>query len=73
MADERGNSVVQPLAKISKKQKVYKRPPAIEEEIASISPALTRSLWARGLRASEAPDPRIPHPQLQAKPSYTAI
>lgn len=35
MADERGNSVVQPLAKISKKQKVYKRPPAIEEEIAA--------------------------------------
>jgi hypothetical protein len=35
MADERGNSVVQPLAKVSKKQKVYKRPPAVEEEIAA--------------------------------------
>ncbi|MFQ3896638.1 sigma factor-like helix-turn-helix DNA-binding protein [Sphingobium sp. R-7] len=33
MADERGNRIVQPLAKVSKKQKVYKRPPAVEEEI----------------------------------------
>lgn len=35
MADERGNTIVQPLTKVSKKQKVYKRPPAVEEEIAA--------------------------------------
>ena len=35
MTDERGNSTVQSLAKVSKKQKVYKRPPAVEEEIAA--------------------------------------
>lgn len=35
MADERGTSIVQPLAKVSKNQKVYKRPPAVEEEIAA--------------------------------------
>lgn len=33
MADQQGNSIVQPLAKVSKKQKVYKRPVAVEEEI----------------------------------------
>ncbi|MGN6819201.1 MAG: sigma factor-like helix-turn-helix DNA-binding protein [Sphingomonas sp.] len=35
MTDERGNSIVQSLAKVSKKQKLYKRPPAVEEEIAA--------------------------------------
>jgi len=35
MTDERGNSIVQSLAKVSKKQKLYKRPTAVEEEIAA--------------------------------------
>jgi DNA-directed RNA polymerase specialized sigma24 family protein len=33
MIDERGNSIVQPLTKVSKKQTAYTRPPAVEEEI----------------------------------------
>ena len=35
MADERGKSIVQQLAKVSKKQKAYTRPAAVEEEIAA--------------------------------------
>jgi len=35
MAIEQGISMVQPLAKVTKEQKVYERPPAVEEEIAA--------------------------------------
>jgi hypothetical protein len=35
MTIEQGNSMVQPLAKVSTKQKAYERPPAVEEEIAA--------------------------------------
>ena len=44
MADKRGNSIVQPLAKVSKKQKVYKR-----EEFRA----------PRGVRKSPRNDPRL--------------